>query len=151
MTVSFLQAVVLFSMCCFQLILLSRVTPRYFTVSENGIFIPSIFTNFLSSYFFFCMLDLENSITTVLLALKVCPHVCPHWDRSLHTLFSLCAIYSMSVPPTSPLPSSADNSPVTPFEFRILAASSKAIIQNLALHTPPCGNHMLSYVVSRFL
>ena len=48
----------------------------------------------------------------------------------------------MSLPPIMPLPSSANNSPFTPLEFSILAASSKAIIQNLALHTPPCGKPM---------
>ena len=44
----------------------------------------------------------------------------------------------MSFPPIIPLPSSANRSPFTPFELRILAASWKAMIQNFALHTPPC-------------
>ena len=47
-TISFLHVVDFDSMCCFQVNLLSNVTPMYFTESENGICNPSIFTNFLS-------------------------------------------------------------------------------------------------------
>ena len=125
-------------MCSFHDSFESRVTPRYFTEFEKGICIPSIFSNFLPSYFFLVLLDFVKSKATVLLALNVSPHFFPHAERSLHTLFSFWAMSSMFLPPIIPFPSSANSSPLTPFEFSIFAASSKAIIQNLALQTPPC-------------
>ena len=104
-------------------------------------------------------LDSVNSNTAVSLALNVSPHFLPQWDRSLHTLFSLCYMYSMSLPPIIPFLSSAISSPSTLFELKILAALSKAMIQNFALHTPPWGKPIFtvtssmkfSYAVSRFL
>ena len=115
----FLHAVVFASMWGFHVNLLSRVTPKYFTESENGICIPSIFTSFFPSYFFLVILDLVNNDTTVLLAIKVSPHSFPYKERFLHTLLCLCAIYSMSFPPIIQFPSSVNSSPVTPFEFSI--------------------------------
>ena len=78
-----------------------------------------------------------NITTSVLEELNLRPAVWPQVSSLVTTFYSLFIMYFKFVPVNIVTQSSANPFPKAPYEFIILIASLKAIIQNLALHTPP--------------
>ena len=74
-----------------------------------------------------------------LAGLNLSPHVSPHFVSKFILCWSASVEALISDPPASTHMSSANPNPLVVPEFIISSALLKAMIQNLAEHTPPWG------------
>ena len=113
------------------------------------VFVSRPFWQAFRYHTFFSLFDSENSIKTVLLALKASLHFLSHCDSSLPTLFKLCATYFMSVPSIIPFPSASNSSPDTHFGFNSVFAASTSSSQFLSSFAVDSKRHHPPVLVSR--
>ena len=123
--------------CGFQESLWSIVSPKYLTSVTYFIFFPYNFIGWA-----ICLPDLWKIMANVFSGLKVKLHLLPHFCNWLSNICKVFVMWLRSFAPLSMHRSSANPCPIVPHWFIISTALLKAIIQNLAEQTPPCGNPM---------
>ena len=136
-----LAAFITFSHCCVHSSLLSNVTPRYLVWVLKGTRMLSIISLF--GILFVLRLLFVKMMTSVFVGLNFRPTSLPQSVRQFIIFCILLIMWFRFVPAIMAQLSSANPCPCIPNSLIISMAASKAIIQNFALQTPPCGKPIL--------